>query len=89
MALRLEFKLNWKKLTPQLPLNLSMPKLVTKGQTAGRPTDPDLQSMLNAPAGERANAIGKRAELMTVTGNVPNRTDNKTRFITVPENLWT
>jgi hypothetical protein len=87
--LRYEFKLTWKNGKPQLPLNLSPRKLVTKGQTAGRPTEPDLQPMLNAPAGERANAIGKRAEAATVTGNVPNRTDNKTPFVTVPENFWT
>jgi hypothetical protein len=47
--------------------------------TTGRPPEADLQALLNAPAGERANSIGKRAEATTVTGNRPNRADNESR----------
>jgi hypothetical protein len=86
---RYEFKLNWKNGAPQPPQNLSPQKLLVKGQTSGRPSDADLQALLNNPAGERANTVGKRVEAATVTGNPPNRTDNPTRFATVPDGFWT
>lgn len=86
--LRYEFKLTWTNGAPNPPTNLSSISVVSK-QTQGRPTDADLQAILNDPKGERANSIGKRAELATVTGAPPNRTDNKDRFLTVPVNFWT
>ena len=84
---RYEFRVKWRNGTPTAPINQSSFRLL-KNQTTGRPPDADLQALLNAPAGERANAIGKRAEAATVTGNKPNRSDNEGRFITVPEDFW-
>ena len=86
--LRYEFKLNWKNAAPLPPTNLSFLRVI-KRQTAGRPTDTDLQDMLNAPGGERANAVSQRVEATTVTGNPPNRTDNQIRFFTVLPDFWT
>lgn len=86
--LRYEFKLNWKKEAPLPPTNLSFLRVI-KRQTAGRPTDADLQDMLNAPGGERANAVSTRVEATTVTGNPPNRTDNDIRFFNVLQDFWT
>jgi hypothetical protein len=68
-------------------VNQSSFKLL-KNPTTGRPPEADLQAVLDAPAGERANAVGKRAEAATVTGNKPNRSDNESRFVTVPEDFW-
>lgn len=86
--LRYEFKLTWKDKVPQKPVNLSSIQVVRR-QTAGRPTEADLQPLLDNPTGERANATSKRVEAATVTGNPPNRTDQKLRFLSVPENFWT
>jgi hypothetical protein len=86
--LRYEFKLNWKNAAPLPPTNLSSLRVITR-QAAGRPTDPDIQDMLNSPGGERANAVSTRVEAITVTGNPPNRTDNKIRFVTVLQDFWT
>jgi hypothetical protein len=86
--LRYEFKLTWRNSNPNPPVNLSSIRVITR-QAAGRPTDADLQAMLNNPSGERANSVGARVEAATVTGNVPNRTDNATRFSTVPDGFWT
>ena len=84
---RYEFRLKWKDGNPRPPISQSFVRVLRR-QTAGRPTEPDLQTLLNAPAGERANSVGKRAEAATVTGVPPNRTDNKTRFITMPDDFW-
>ena len=86
--LRYEFKLNWKNEAPLPPNNLSSISVI-KRQTAGRPTDADLQDMLNAPGGERANAVSQRVEATTVTGNPPNRSDNKTPFFNMVPGFWT
>jgi hypothetical protein len=85
---RYEFRLNWKNGSPQQPTNSSSAKVIDK-RVAGRPGDSDLQAVLDAPSGERANAVGKRCEAATVTGNPPNRTDNKDRFVTVRDDFWT
>ena len=45
--------------------------------------------MLKAPGGERANAVSQRVEAATITGNPPNRTDNRMRFFTVLPDFWT
>jgi hypothetical protein len=84
---RYEFKLTWKDGSPNQPINLSTIRVVSK-QSAGRPTDADLQGILNDPKGDRANKLGVRAEAATVTGAPPNRTDNRIRFTTVPDNFW-
>lgn len=84
---RYEFRLKWRGGKPTVLINQSTFRLL-KSPTTGRPPEPDLQAVLDAPAGARANAIGKRAELATVTGPKPNRSDNPTRFFTVPEDFW-
>jgi len=84
---RYEFRVKWRAGRAALLVNQSSFKLL-KNPTTGRPPETDLQAVLDAPAGERANAIGKRAEAATVTGNKPNRSDNETRFVTVPEDFW-
>jgi hypothetical protein len=85
--LRYEFKVQWLNGIPKVRENSSFIRIV-KRQTMGRPPERELDATLNTPAGQRANKIGERAELMTVTGNVPNRTDYPTRFMTVPEDFW-
>jgi hypothetical protein len=84
---RYEFKLRWQNGSAQEPVNLSTFTLV-RGQTAGPPKEEDLKAVLDNPAGERANSIGKRAEATTVTGNPPNRSDNTLRFRAVPDDFW-
>jgi hypothetical protein len=84
---RYEFRVKWRSERPAVVINQSRFTLL-KNPTTGRPPEADLQALLDAPAGERANAIGKRVEAATVTGNRPNRTDNESRFITVPDDFW-
>ena len=84
---RYEFRVKWRSGRPTVLVNQSTFKQL-KNPTIGRPSEGDLQVVLNAPAGERANAIGKRVEAATVTGNKPNRSDNEARFITVPDDFW-
>jgi hypothetical protein len=86
--LRYEFKLVWRGGVAQKPESTSFIKVIDK-QVAGAPTDGDLQSLLGAPSGERANSIGTRMEAATVTGNPPNRSDNKDRFLTLRNDFWT
>jgi hypothetical protein len=86
--LRYEFRVKWKNGSPLPPQNKSTLSIV-RGQTPGQPADADVQALLRVPTGERANSIGKRTEAAAVTGNPPNRSDNKTRFFTVPEDFWT
>lgn len=84
---RYEFRLKWRGNKATVLINQSSFKLLKK-PTIGRPPEADLQAVLDAPGGERANAVGQRAEAATVTGNKPNRSDNATRFVTVPEDFW-
>lgn len=84
---RYEFRVKWRGGKPTVLISQSSFKLLKK-PTIGRPPEADLQAMLNAPAGERANVIGKRVEAATVTGNKPNRSDNEERFITVSDDFW-
>jgi hypothetical protein len=84
---RYEFRLKWSGGAPRPPLNQSFVRVIRR-QTAGRPGEADLQALLDTPTGERANSVGRRVDAATVTGIAPNRTDNKTRFITTPEDFW-
>ena len=84
---RYEFRIKWRNEKPTVLINQSTFSLL-KNATTGRPPEADLQAVLDAPAGERANAIGKRVEAATVTGAKPNRSDNATRFFTVPQDFW-
>ncbi len=87
--LRYEFRVKWKGGTPQQPLDQSSFEVVQEA-TRG----PSQRRRLAGAArlthsGERANVVGRRAEATTVTGNPPNRSDNKFRFFTVPNDCWT
>lgn len=84
---RYEFKIRWKDTSAQPPVNLSTVRLI-RGQTAGAPDEPELKPILDNPIGERANAVGKRAEATAVTGQPPNRSDNTFRFLSTPDDFW-
>jgi hypothetical protein len=86
--LRYEFQVRWKNKEPTVVKNDSTIKPL-RGATLGRPTEQEIQALLDDPRGERANDIGTRAEIITTTGNPPNRTDQKTIFTTVPFDFWT
>lgn len=85
---RYEFKVHWINGEPTKRSNSSFYKQI-KGKTVGRPPEGELQAMLNNPTGERANPIGRRAQVFTETGHEPNRNELENQFITVPENFWT
>jgi hypothetical protein len=86
--LRYEFKLRWANEIPIVASNSSSCKTVLT-QTAGRPPDADIQALLSAPAGDRANKVAAKATIMTDTGPPPNRQDLDTRFSNLPPNFWT
>jgi len=85
--LRYEFKVRWQASKPQVAANLSSFRIV-HNFVLGAPPDSELQSKLNSPTGERANAIGKRCQILTETGAPPNRSDNQHRFPAITDSFW-
>jgi len=85
--LRYEFKLQWEKGAPKPELNSSKFTLL-RDATAGRPTDGVIQAMLDSPSGPRANDVGGRAQRITESGSISNRSDNLTRFSSVSDGFW-
>lgn len=86
--LRYDFKVMWKNAEPVKSFNASILTVPTSG-VSGKPTDPEIQTLLDNPVGPRANDLGTKAQSIAESaGGPPCRIERKTRYVTTPENFW-
>lgn len=83
-----DVKLMWRNGQPQKRVSNSLFEMKQRN-VKGRPPDADLQSMLNTPAGPRANiAFGAALTQAFFGARGANRGENPRRFAAVPLDFW-
>lgn len=78
---------NWRGGVP-VPAKAESSFTPDKTPTAGPPTDPDLKTVLSVPAASDAKAALKSAISKAAASPSPNRSDNLTRFFSVPQDFF-
>jgi hypothetical protein len=85
---RYDIELMWRNQTAQIRKNKSTAG-VLDAKVNGAPADPQLQTILAHPSGDRANTVFSKAITQAFFGaRGPNRTENDRWFMTVPAEFW-